>query len=221
MNVELIVATYGTDWWRERGDTTYTAQLIAHEHVLHGRRVHIGRIPDVPEIGSAALAMARNTAAHDSDADWLCFLDADDALGPGYFEAMDRAAQAQRLDGSAPGMTLYVPAVEYVLEDGTLHSPARNLNDGRPFLEINHAVIGTLVPRQLFLDVGGFRDLPAYEDWDLWLRCERAGAVFIDVPDAVYVATVRPGSRNRQQAGILQGAYWSIRNGEERARGIR
>lgn len=62
----------------------------------------------------------------------------------------------------------------------------------------NWLVIGTLVQRQVFVEVGGFREWPLYEDWCLWQRCWKAGAEPVKVPDAVYVARVRGASRNRQ-----------------------
>ena len=65
---------------------------------------------------------------------------------------------------------------------------------------MNECVIGTVVPRRLFLEVGGFRELPSLEDYDLWLRCCKAGARIVHVPQAVYRAHVRPGSRNSDQS---------------------
>ena len=67
---------------------------------------------------------------------------------------------------------------------------------------MNECVIGTLVERDLFLKVGGFRDLPSLEDYDLWLRCVKAGAVIHHVPDAVYRASIRPGSRGTSDQSV-------------------
>ena len=57
-------------------------------------------------------------------------------------------------------------------------------------------VIGTLVRRELFLAAGGFRDLRAYEDWDLWIRCWMLGADPVLVTGAIYRAHRRAGGRN-------------------------
>jgi hypothetical protein len=46
--------------------------------------------------------------------------------------------------------------------------------------------LGTVVQREVFLQVGGFEDIPAYQDWHLWLACVAAGCMIIDVPRAVY-----------------------------------
>ena len=58
-------------------------------------------------------------------------------------------------------------------------------------------VIGTMISRAMFNEVGGFKDWPIYEDWCLWQRAVLAGAVPVKVPDAVYVAHVTADSRNR------------------------
>jgi cellulose synthase/poly-beta-1,6-N-acetylglucosamine synthase-like glycosyltransferase len=50
---------------------------------------------------------------------------------------------------------------------------------------------------ELLRKVGGWRDWPLYEDWDLWLRCHLAGATFEAIPRAIYRAHARVDSRNR------------------------
>jgi hypothetical protein len=55
-------------------------------------------------------------------------------------------------------------------------------------------------------DVGGWRDWPFYEDWDLFLRCWRAGASVEAIPEAVYIAHVRFDSRNRAPSSAEKAA---------------
>ena len=64
---------------------------------------------------------------------------------------------------------------------------------GRP----QRLVVGTAARAELLRSVGGWRDWPLYEDWDLWLRCYVAGATVETIPEAIYRAHVRPDSRNR------------------------
>lgn len=170
MDVRIIVATYG--------DRDYWEPLAARA---------ISSVPDpdlVIRYHGDTIHDARNQAAEHADSEWLCFLDADDELAPGYLEAMERASGDLR-----------APLVRYVRNGRPTpaHVPkgTDNMADG------NRLVIGTLVRRTMFLEVGGFRDWPFYEDWDLWQRCWLAGATVEIVHDAVYVAHVRPDSRNR------------------------
>lgn len=140
---------------------------------------------------AGTVASLRNELAGMASAEWLCFLDADDELEPGFIAAMTRAASRLPDDGRF----LLTPAVSYTAGDGRSTRPRvwlrRNLRDG------NYLVIGTLIQRDFFLEVGGFREWPMYEDWCLWQRCHRAGARVVEVRDAVYLAHASVNSRNR------------------------
>lgn len=120
------------------------------------------------------LSAARNGAAEWARTEWLCFLDADDELDVRYVEAMLAAEgdvrQPATLGIDAQGQEDPLPVV----------IPAK------PFMYGNYIVIGAFVRTQLFFDVGGFRELPAYEDWDLWIRCWLAGAQIGVAPEAIY-----------------------------------
>jgi glycosyltransferase involved in cell wall biosynthesis len=139
------------------------------------------------------LQVARNTAARPpgclDDTDWLCFLDADDELDPGYIEAM--AAATQDLTGD----WLLQPATLGVYPDGS-EDPHPVVIPRRRLLDGNFMVISTLIRTEQFHRLGGFHDWHLYEDWDLWLRAERDGARFTAVPEAILRVHVNPGGRN-------------------------
>lgn len=203
MNVAVIVATFGDESWRAQGEKTAAEAAVMHD------------VPVYP-VHDVTLADARNKGGEQADAEWLCFLDADDALQPGYFDAMANFSGYDE-HADTEWLNLYVPMVQYVT-DGVAEMP-RDLNDGRPLIEVNHAVIGTLISKQLFTELHGFGDEPIYEDWALWLRAERAGATLHDVVGAVYIATRRRRSRNLGPSpAFAQGWYWRIRRTEEAAR---
>ena len=122
----------------------------------------------------------------------MCFLDADDELTAGYFDAMARASADLR-----------APAVRYI-RDKISQRPRMPRVSGHAhdctaecLIWGNWMVIGTVARTEQVRRVGGFRDFSWSEDWDLWLRCWRDGATVEAVPDAVYRAHVRPDSRNR------------------------
>lgn len=133
------------------------------------------------------LSRARNVCAARSSADWLIFLDADDELDPGYVEAM-LAGEGDLRWPSTLGV------VEGREDDyPVLLQPKQNLLWG------NHMVIGSMVRRRIFEQVGGFRDLPCLEDWDCWIRCVIAGAQTAPCPEAIYRVHVQPNSRNKDE----------------------
>lgn len=211
MRISVCICTYGDGRWRDQA---------RDEAMPNANLQHDGLHPDIDlrvvayHWPNGTLAQVRNYAATASDGDWLCFLDADDLLCPGYFNAMHAAC---------PQKTVTAPfGASATFQDHTaLLAPAVTSNGGPPHMpnrhapmdELNHCVIGTLVNRLLFIEAGGFRDdLPVYEDWAMWLACIRAGGHIVDVPDAVYCAASTSEGRNRRDRGTNVQTYHLIRD---------
>lgn len=223
MNCSIIIATYGSpDWADLAGSHAFpsTEGQGAHQVIVdHDAEMYLDEI--------------RNSAAEQATGDWLCFLDADDTLAPGYLEAMAATADLLRTvcdcgyegdmrlhcrcdpcaegfqdrAAAAEGRALLVPRVQYHREGVAVGAPFFP-NRERPIDEMNHCVIGTLIPTALFKQVGGFGDEPLYEDWALFLRCIRAGAELVYVEDAVYNAYLRDEGRNSSAPYTLQRAVY-------------
>ena len=149
---------------------------------------------------AGTVASVRNQLARQAKGDYLCFLDSDDELCADYVTAM--LAAIERADVAAninmDPLALFAPAVQYVRDGRAVGHPTIPALGRWP--DLNQCVIGTLVPRALFHQAGGFRELPSLEDYDLWLRCYIAGAAIVHVPDAVYCAHAAPHSRNADQS---------------------
>jgi glycosyltransferase involved in cell wall biosynthesis len=182
VDVTVVVATFGGDEWRD----------LANERAVPSA-LSLG-VPVVTEHG-VTLHDARNTGLSRVSTPFVCFLDADDELEPGYFEAMARgtadvrAPSVRYVDASPTSCAMrpVMPAVYNHRHDCT----------GDCLVDGNWLVVGSVARTELVRKVGGWRDFPLYEDWDLWLRCHLAGATFEAVPEAVYRAHVRRDSRNR------------------------
>ena len=168
----------------------------AQEGVESGFRVIVSR--------ERTLSAARNAPAFRSDATWLIFLDADDEL--------DRHYVARTL--SAGYGDILVPATLGVTPEGVEDAEPVQIHPKPHLLVGNHVVVGAPVRRDLFIQVGGFRELPILEDWDLWIRCWLEGGRFVLSPDLVYRVHVNRNGRNLNEAfqqrfyPLIRETYW-------------
>lgn len=170
MEVTIVVATFGDPHWKAKALEQAIPSASAQPH------------SDVLAIHADSLAVARNIGAARAQTEWLCYLDADDELAVGYIDAM-----------LATGGDLRAPELHLIHADGVVDVPDLA---GRDIAVTNPCCIGTLVRRQMMLDVGGFWGERAWEDWSLFRRCWLAGATITHVADAVYRSFVDPAGRN-------------------------
>jgi hypothetical protein len=150
----------------------------------------LGDIPHLIVENDGEVGEARNHGMREATTEFVQFIDADDVAAPGMVDELYRAIWD--VDVTYPQMFL-------VSED--LSEPL-GLHEAQPFcpmrLEQGNFVPGcALVRREKALAVGGFRELPILEDWDLWLRMSRAGAKFKGVPAARLYYRQVEGSRNK------------------------
>lgn len=129
---------------------------------------------------------------------WVYRFDADDVAGPLLVQQL-RDAVWDGADGAYPSMVL---AAEDLKPTGLFHADpfcSRRLALG------NYVTGAALFRQQTFVEVGGYRHLPALEDWDLWLRMVReTGARFKPVPEAFFFYRQVGGSRNKLTAKLMQ-----------------
>lgn len=169
MGVSVIVGVFGDESWG----------TLAHERAIPSAEE---QAPVIFSHGES-LADCRNRGAERAQSEWLLFLDADDELMPGAVDALERASGDLR-----------TPAVSYVRNGRPrppMFWPDQDIRTG------NYLIVSTLIRRELFFELGAFRDLAMYEDWDLFQRALKAGAVVERVPEAVVRVHVNPRSPHR------------------------
>jgi hypothetical protein len=176
-SIGVVIGTFGSNEWGVRGAKALAS--LRDQSCLPDEMCHIH---------TDSLHEARNRGAESLNVDWLIFLDADDRLHEDYVLHMSEATK-HRLP------SLWQPS--------TIGSYPGGLMDDEPVLiskkdikKSNYLVIGTMCKAEMFHDVGGFKDYPILEDWDLWIRMHKAGAIVGACPEAVYIVNVRDNSRN-------------------------
>ncbi len=168
--MSVCIGTFGDPIWEQR------AKKAAESAVAQ-------RCAEVVHVHGESLDDARNRAVEEATGEWVVTLDADDSLAPGYVDAMAHATGDIR-----------APRLRFVHESGRVNEPFDLTR--RDIARTNPCAIGTAVRRRDVLAVGGWRDWPAFEDFDLFRRLWLAGGRIEHVSAAIYLAHRRPNSRN-------------------------
>lgn len=189
--ISVIIATYGEEHWYDLARDRAAPSVLNQD--CDRDLTHMG----LWHFGKGTRASSLNGAADRSKGDWLIFLDADDELAPGYVGAMRRALEQNRDDGTRK--VLFTPAVQKIHKGRPGTPTFFKLGNGATLREDNWLVIGTMIHRDLFMEVGGFPEYPhGFEDFALWSKCYRIGTEVVKVPDAVYRYFWNPQSEHKK-----------------------
>ena len=131
---------------------------------------------------------ARNRGVLASTSDYIAFLDDDDAFKPNKIEELKKAI----LDGVNADI-IYHPAHIHMINEGVSYfSKPKIFKEGEDIfrkLLLENVIGGTpmvTIKRQSLVDVGLFdEEMPALQDYELWLRMAKAGASFYYVDKAL------------------------------------
>lgn len=129
------------------------------------------------------VSAARNLGIRQCDCDWIALLDSDDEWLPEKLEVQFEAREKH------PEYRL-IHCDEFWIRNGRRVNPAnRHRKRGGWIFEycLPLCVISpsaAVIEKSLLIDAGGFNEqLPACEDYDLWLRiCSRHPALYVDQP---------------------------------------
>lgn len=196
--ISVVIASFGGPEWMElaRG-RAFSSTLEQRGGCFH--EVIVKHEPDM------TLAQVRNAGAKEATGQWLLFLDADDELDP-HFAAHMKVA----LEREPTRPALFTPAVCYARRNVR---PQAKIWPRMDFKVGNWCVIGTLIERDLFHKLGGFREYLLYEDYALWAMAGELGVQVFEVPKAIYVAHYSRLSRNRSRP--QERLYWHQRIGRD------
>ncbi|MEM8994409.1 MAG: glycosyltransferase [Acidobacteriota bacterium] len=116
----------------------------------------------------SGLSAARNRGINAAVADYILPLDADNRLRPGFIEPAIEA-----LDAGPELGAVYGEPWEFGLREGRRSVGELDIEE---LLESNRIDACALVRKATWWDVGGYDEaLPAWEDWDFWIRLATRG----------------------------------------------
>ncbi|MCI5105822.1 MAG: glycosyltransferase [Pseudomonadales bacterium] len=196
--VSVIIPSYNRGQSLPRALDSVLAQTRPAEEIIvvddgsdDGTAAMLAR--DYPELAclvqeNRGVSAARNTGIRAARGDWIALLDSDDEWLPQKLERQLLALQeARRSESAAP---LLVHCDEIWIRKGRRVNPMdKHAKAGGwiferclPLCAISPSAV--LMARELLADVGEFdEDLPACEDYDLWLRiCSRYPVLYVDEP---------------------------------------
>ena len=184
MNVTVVVATCGSDEWKEMGDEA--ARGIYIPSIV---RVHLPK---------GTVAQARNEGLKQVKTEFICFVDADDTISHGYF-------------GFDPTSDVTVTSIRYRYRGIPMIPRVWQHENGRPgyhtgdcvapcLVDGNWVHVGAIIRTDAIKSIGGFKEYAVYEDWALMLELQQNGFTFDRRPESVYEASIRQNDNHRNRS---------------------
>lgn len=120
---------------------------------------------------NVGVAKARDVGVKMSTGRLLLFVDADDKLAPDFVQQCGKVIA--NADIAYPNILMF-GAVE---QNELVEAPSR-ITPKAFFNRSNKVLVTSMMHRRVYEELGGFRDLPIFEDWDFWIRALCKGYTF-------------------------------------------
>lgn len=147
------------------------------------------------------IAEALNDGLARVETEFVMSFGADDAAGPGLLEWLEDLAW---------NADVVYPSMRLTNEDmtGLVGDFPAEVFCGNRLLDWNYVTAASLARTSKVREVGGWRGLDSFEDWDLWVRMYRAGARFKAAPEPFLYYRQVEGSRNRAGSATRSKDEW-------------
>jgi glycosyltransferase involved in cell wall biosynthesis len=208
MKISVVIPAYNSAHFLPRCLESVLAQTLKPVEVIVVDDGSTDNTAEVAvELGATVLrcrnggpGAARNAGIQAATGEWIALLDADDLWVP---EKLERQALCIR-----PETVLAYTGIQAFDDNGVLGEyPAIEVTSTRKMLRYRNpfATSSVLMRRKAALADGGFReDIQSCEDWELWVRLERAGD-FEAVADPLTHYYVYPKSFSANPTKMLAG----------------
>lgn len=145
------------------------------------------------------LALSMNRAAQVSTGEYFARMDADDISEPSRFEKQVRLLDQGEYDLICTGYTYIDDEGQPINQHFTIPTYSDYELNKKIYMEncIHHPTV--MMKREMFECVGGYRDFPCAQDYDLWLRMAHVGCRFHMIGEPLLRYRVREGSITSQK----------------------
>lgn len=141
--------------------------------------------------------------------DNILFVDGDDVLSENFIELMVKEKLRSKSEVVYPNVLLWSRWHKDIKLPNAWRESPIEITKGN-MMEMNQIVISSMMPRQLYLDLGGMPDLPMLEDYAFWLKAVYSGVGFTKC-QAYLKYRQRQDGRNRQSDKLKNQMYFEIR----------
>lgn len=146
------------------------------------------------------VAKARMMGAKIATGDYITFIDADDKIPEVFLLEMQNKIKTGK-EIIYPDCVVWCSWGNSALKNTYCHMPVKLEWDA--LSKQNWVLVSSLIPRQLFMDLGGFKEYRMYEDWEFFQRAFLHKVKFIKAFTWLSYRQ-RTTSRNRQPDTVKQ-----------------
>jgi glycosyltransferase involved in cell wall biosynthesis len=171
-------------------DQTYKPKEIIVVHDNCKNPAHHSKATSIMLPRNVGVSEARRKAFDYSSGEFVLFFDADDRLYPDYIERMINI----KGDIIYPDMFLWYVHGPYQGENKLIITPEKLT--AKSMWHHCQIPVTALMHRETFQELGGFKTMDVYEDWEFWLRAMEAKKKFVKAPTTLMYRQIS-GSRNR------------------------
>lgn len=214
-NISIIITCFNKEKYLEEAinsilEQTVTPREIILVHDACENPIHHIKVTSIMLKENLGVAKARMEGVRFARGEYLLFLDGDDKLAPDYLEQM--FIKRHKGDIIYPNILWWYNGQQ----QNRLELVGR-ITPKQQF-KTNKVLVTSLIKKDLFLKLGGFRNFPIYEDWDFWLRAMALGYKFYPANTTLYYRQ-NLLTRNRQTEELKQKTYYQIKKQFELKKG--